>query len=309
MYNFFFNRILRNITRYIYKYSHSSSYKHNRRYWPFYKVIRNDQGHIEKVFFKQKLIADHTTHIGSKHKSCMLIATGPSVQAMPPHAFTSTEIDYIGVNGAIAREGIVFKHYIIIDHNFIMNRFDLVLLLLKTNCTFFTTIRCMDEILRRIDADEIDCKVYIIEIIMKAKNERLLQKIELINSASPNYHFKDNIGFSLNINDAVFDYYTVAYAALQVIYALNYENVYIAGLDMTHFNQPRFYENSQNKQPTGLDQNLDAILPAFNTACCVFADSNRNVYNLSKDSLIESFPKIDCDQIEALKQHEQPFKA
>lgn len=300
MHNFLFNRILRNITRYIYKLSHASDYKHNRRYWPFYKVTRNVDGHIQHVFFRKKIIADHTIEIPSNNKKCMLIATGPSIQEMPPQAFTSSEIDYVGVNGAIALAHVFFKYYVIIDHDFIMNRFDLVLLVLKSKCTFFTTMRCLDEILRRIDTDEIDCKFYIIEMIMNHKNERLFKKTEYLNTDNSNYYFKDHIGFSLNINDAVFDYHTVAYTALQVIYALSYEKIYITGVDMTNLNQPRFYENDQNKQRTILDQNLDTILRAFQTASIFFNESKIQVYNLSKNSLIQSFPKTNFNEINNL---------
>lgn len=72
-----------------------------------------------------------------------------SVQQIPPEVFTRSDIDYVGLNGAISMPNVVFKHYVIIDHNFVESRFDLVLKVLNSNCTFYTTPRCLDSILRK----------------------------------------------------------------------------------------------------------------------------------------------------------------
>jgi len=58
---FFSNLILRNIYKVIYKYSQPKTHKHNRRYWPYYHVIRNQLGGIDQVYFKKgSLPADPT---------------------------------------------------------------------------------------------------------------------------------------------------------------------------------------------------------------------------------------------------------
>lgn len=80
---FFSNLILRNIYKVIYKYSQPKTHKHNRRYWPYYHVIRNQLGGIDQVYFKKNLIADNTNIPISTFKKCMLIATGPSLKDCP----------------------------------------------------------------------------------------------------------------------------------------------------------------------------------------------------------------------------------
>ncbi len=68
----------------------------------------------------------------------MLIATGPSVHQLETSYLQRSDIDYIGVNGAIALSGVKFKYYVIIDHNLTNNRFDLIENVLKTSfCTLF----------------------------------------------------------------------------------------------------------------------------------------------------------------------------
>ena len=159
-----FNHFVRNLTKYTYKLLKPSTYKHNRRYWPFYRVVRNASGQIDQVFFRNTLIADHTLNLKNKHSKCMLIATGPSIKKIPDKFFKYEKLDYIGVNGAIALNEVTFQHYVIIDHDFVQNRFDLVERVLDTACNFFTTARCLDYILRKVKIEQIRCQFKIIEI-------------------------------------------------------------------------------------------------------------------------------------------------
>ena len=226
-------------------------------------------------------------------KKSMLVATGPSVQKCPEDVFKRQDIDYIGINGSISLDYVHFKYYVIIDFNFTKNRFDLVLKVLQSQCTFFTTHRCLDIILRRINPDQIKCQIKIIETITEGIVERFLGPRIAIDPHQDYFYLEGGKGFSLHIRDSIFDYFTVSYVALQIIYSLSYEEIYLAGLDMNNFNQPRFYEKSNNKQPTMLDQYLTEIFPAFEAASHFLNKQNIKVYNLSLKSAIESFEKLD----------------
>jgi Kdo-III transferase WaaZ len=283
--------ILRNIYKVIYKYSHSKALKHNRRYWPYYAVERNEFTGINKIFFKKQLIVDNT-QTPSTQKKCMLVATGPSIQDIPDSVFQQHDMDYFGVNGAISLTHVHFKYYIIIDHNFTTKRFDLVQKVLKSECIFFTTPRCLDLILRSVKPENIRCQMKVIETITEGKVERLMGHRETVNLDHPYYFTANGKGFSKHIQDAVFDYFTVSYVALQIIHSLAAKEIYLAGLDMNNFNQPRFYENSENKQPTMLDQYIDDVLPAFDLASTFLKTENTHVYNLSPTSAINAFEKL-----------------
>ena len=291
MNNMLFHYVIRNLAKYTYKFLHPNSYKHNRRYWPFYRVIRNEQGHIEKVFYRKQLVAEQSTAITPTHPTCVLVATGPSSKSIPAQYIDNKDIDFVGMNGAIALTHINFKHYVIIDHDFIQNRFDLVQQVLNTRCNFFTTARCLDEILKKISLQNIQCQIKIIEIMSTGKLERFMGDTLQQHSNHPHAFFDQGFGFSLNYHDFIFDYYTVAYVALQIIFGLNYKTIYMVGVDLNHLNAPRFYETEQNKQPTLLNQHLDEILTAFNTASILFKQKNIEVYNLSESSLVQCFPK------------------
>ncbi len=296
---FFSNYILRNLYKFIYKYSHPKSYKHNRRYWPYYQVERSPDGDLQKIYFKKQLIVDNSQLNFSPNRKCMLIATGPSVHQLETSYLQRSDIDYIGVNGAIALSGVKFKYYVIIDHNFTNNRFDLIENVLKTSfCTLFTTPRCLDLILRKIKLENILCAIKVVEPITEGEIERFLgERIRV--TETPNYfHIYDRLGFSSHIFNAVFDYFTVAYVALQITYHLKYKDIYIAGLDMNNFSQPRFYENKENKQPTMLNQYLDVTLPAFDAAARFLKSQQINVYNLSQNSAVKAFEKIPPEQLQ-----------
>ncbi len=297
MNQFFSNYIFRNIYKFIYKTLTPKAYKHNRRFWPLYQVKRNANGDLQEVYFNKILVSTNTTAILNTNKRCMLIATGPSIKTLDQEIFKKNDIDYIGVNGAISLNEIKFSRYIIIDHNFIESRFDLVQKVLDTNCIFFTTPRCLDAILRKVDFKNIACQIKTIETIKDNVIEVFLNKEMRIETNKEYFFFRNNLGFSENIFSGVFDYFTVAYVSLQIINNLGYEQVYIAGLDMNNFNKPRFYENIEDKQSTLLDIHTHDVLNAFNTAALFFKEKEVCVFNLSKHSAVDAFEKIDCNNI------------
>ena len=297
MNQFFSNYIFRNIYKFIYKTLTPKAYKHNRRFWPLYQVKRNANGDLQEVYFNKILVSTNTTAILNTNKRCMLIATGPSIKTLDQEIFKKNDIDYIGVNGAISLNEIKFSRYIIIDHNFIESRFDLVQKVLDTNCIFFTTPRCLDAILRKVDFKNISCQIKTIETIKDNVIEVFLNKEMRIETNKEYFFFRNNLGFSENIFSGVFDYFTVAYVSLQIINNLGYEQVYIAGLDMNNFNKPRFYEDIEDKQSTLLDIHTPHVLNAFNTAALFFKEKEVCVFNLSKHSAVDAFEKIDCNNI------------
>ena len=297
MNQFFSNYIFRNIYKFIYKTLTPKAYKHNRRFWPLYQVKRNANGDLQEVYFNKTLVSTNTTVILNTNKKCMLIATGPSIKTLDQEIFKKNDIDYIGVNGAISLNEIKFSRYIIIDHNFIESRFDLVQKVLDTNCIFFTTPRCLDAILRKVDFKNIACQIKTIETIKDNIVEVFLNKEMRIETNKEYFFFRNNLGFSENIFSGVFDYFTVAYVSLQIINNLGYKQVYIAGLDMNNFNNPRFYENIEDKQSTLLDIHTHDVLNAFNTAALFFKEKGVCVFNLSKHSAVDAFEKIDCNNI------------
>lgn len=271
--------------------------RHNRRYWPFYKVERDQLGGLNKLYYLNTLIADNTKLEKPTNKTAMLVATGPSIQGLNPECFHQKDIDYIGVNGAAALD-IHFKYYVLIDENFIINRFDIVKKILSNHdLTLFITPRCIHAVFKKIRFEKIKCQIKIIETVTENKIKSFLSEVVLADTSLDHYYFKGESGFSTRIFHSVYDYFTVAYVALQIIYALGYKTINIAGLDMNNFGTPRFYENKENKQPTMLDYYSETIFAAFDTAAEFLEKNQIDVFNLSKNSAIQSFKKIDANEV------------
>jgi hypothetical protein len=152
--------------------------------------------------------------------------------------------------------------------------------------------RCLDMMLRRVPAAEVRCDIKVVELICEGQVERFFGPKVPVDTSLDRFFLHRSFGFSSRIFDAVFDYFTVTYVALQIVAALQYRTIYIAGLDMNNFSQPRFYEDAQNKQRTMLDHYSTLIFPAFDAAAKYFQKENIQVYNLSMHSAVESFEKI-----------------
>lgn len=281
----------RNIFKFIYKIVFPKTHKHNRRFWPYYHVKRDSQQRLQKVYFKKTQVSENTLP-QIQNKKLMLVATGPSINTLPHHNFVQPDIDYMGVNGAITLAHVKFKYYVVIDHNFVADRFDLFREILQTRCILFTTARCLDLILRTMPIEDVKCEIKTLEVITRNEVEVFLEAKQPINPKNKAYYFKNGYGFSKDIFTQVFDYFTVAYVALQIGQYLGYSHIFLAGLDMTNFNQPRFYETAENKQPTLLDLHHETVLNAFELAQD-YLKQKTQVINLSLNSAILSFPKFD----------------
>ncbi|MBD2785754.1 lipopolysaccharide biosynthesis protein [Xenorhabdus sp. DI] len=270
--------------------------KHNMNFWPHICISRNIKGKIESVFFnKRKIdIADFEFSFG---KPLIIIASGPSVLDIDIGFFNSEKFDILGVNGAYKlSKSVNFKYHVIIDRTFIANRFDIVLdILNSSSLTLLTTMDCLNEILIKDCLVVIKCKLVIIEHIDQPVYKK---KKELSDIVSDELIVDKNIAFSFNLNKGFYDGNTVAYAALQIAFFLNYKEIYFAGLDMNNFNKPRFYENSGDTLSTELDENVkNIIIPCFNLSEELAKKNRIMIYNLSISSAINSFMKIKFDLI------------
>lgn len=269
---------------------------HNRRYWPYYHVIRRENGSIEKIYFNNQLVChNQLENLTASQKEVVLVATGPSVKEIMPSFFQDPNKYYMGVNGAISLDHVNFQYYVLIDHNFIQNRLDLVKKIISSQGTLFTTPRCLDEILRRIEFKDIKRKFYIIEKISDLYIERIMQEGLKVN---PDHFPRINqINFSDHIDRGVFDYFTVAYCALQICYSIKVKTIYLVGLDMNNFDKPRFYESDATMQNTYLHLHQKQLLDIFDAASIFFIEKQIKVFNLSLNSAVESFEKLDYQKI------------
>lgn len=286
----------------IYRYTHTRGYRHNENFWPHLKIKRSAAGDITHLSYHgQNINLVNLEQLRQQRQNpLLLVASGPSVNTIAFHQLP--KMDSMGVNGAYQ---LLLPHryqlYVISDRDFIAKRADITAdIIADENLLLFTTTACLVDIINRFSSTIVRCHIAIIEDVEEKTYQKRIQRNdfnELLKSSIDKgiYSISDQVGFSHDIRHGVFDAATVTYWALQIAIYLGYEVIYIAGLDMNNFEQPRFYENVTNKQPTLLAKNFsNLILPSFQYASQIIRQRGREVYNLSLHSALDDsiFPKI-----------------
>ncbi|PIJ50214.1 hypothetical protein BL250_14510 [Erwinia sp. OLTSP20] len=282
--------------KFIYRYTHPRSYRHNETLWPYIRITRNQTEEIAQMTYKgQRIKTTPLSELRNKYTGdVMLAVSGPSVNTI--NFSDMPEMHVMGVNGSWAlKNTLAFNFYIIVDMHFFDIKPDIVEEIVATpDLYLFTTAHGIKRILERTPAGQLHCKLVFIE----DAHCRIYQP--QIAATSSFTQSENGLMFSRDIRRGVCDAGTVAYWALQVLYFLGFNRIIIAGLDMKDFDKPRFYETVANKLPTFLPSKVDAlILPAFRLARRVFDEKNIALYNLSLNSAVSSeiFPKATLQEI------------
>lgn len=90
------------------------------------------------------------------------------------------------------------------------------------------------------------------------------------------------IGVSLDINKGFVEAGTVAYVAAQLAFAMQTTQIHLYGVDLINANQPRFYEDNNNKAPCKLDKAVnDRIIPSFDCLAAAYQQRGCTIWNHS----------------------------
>ncbi|MDF2785396.1 MAG: hypothetical protein K0S95_1931 [Pantoea eucrina] len=298
---------MRSFFKQLYRYTHSRGLRHNENLWPYLSISRAPEGHISKLFWKKREIDIKPLDSALKAATTdvTIVATGPSVRDTDFTLLNNTT--FIGVNGAYElRKAIRFSFYIIVDRDFIKNRFDIVEKVISdTQLTLMLTLHCLNDLLLRKSSKDIRCGLTIIEdVSYKIYQEKVNpDDYTAVYGNYPEfdiYPASPQTGFSWDIRKGIFDAGTVAYWALQVSVWLGAKRIFLAGVDMNNFSLPRFYEDENDMQPSFLQTNFEKLIkPAFSNASKGLQERGIKVYNLSINSgLSESiFKKAELNEI------------
>lgn len=96
------------------------------------------------------------------------------------------------------------------------------------------------------------------------------------------FHKHKPSGVSLDITYGFVEAGTVAYVAAQLAFSRQASAIHLYGIDLLNSNQPRFYENEDNRAPCKLDKAItDRIVPSFNLLGRVYKEHGVPVINHS----------------------------
>lgn len=290
----------------IYRYTHRRAFRHNENLWPFTHITRAASGEIRTLKYKGKAVplVNLSELKDSAQGEVLLTATGPSTRRID---FTLLPkcIPVMGVNGAWhLSDKIKFSLYTIVDMEFYDKKPDVIRSVIsQADIVLFTTMHGIAKILDRHGA-ELRCRLALIEdACYKIYQPKVAKNaIQQAWRGVPALRFhpqRQDICFSTDIRHGIFDAGTVVYWALQILMWLGFKTILISGLDMSNFNQPRFYETEQDKLPSWLANKVDdLVMPSFSHAANVLQQNHIRVVNFSLESAVPEtiFEKVSFDE-------------
>jgi Kdo-III transferase WaaZ len=296
------------LTKQLYRYSHKRNMRHNENLWPFVSIQRDSEGEITTFSYKKESInIVRLSSLAKKYSGDVLLtATGPSVNTLNFSKLPENIIKS-GVNGAWHLNEVVhFNLYFVIDMTFIDHHISVMKgICSNKNITLFTTVMGVVKLIERLGLSEVLCELVILEDICYQTYQPAVKKEDIYNVFKNNVDVafspdQNHIAYSKDIRRGVFDAGTVVYWALQVLGYLGFRKIYIAGLDMSNFNDPRFYEDKANKRPSFLENKVKGtVFPALQLASNALSEMGISVINLSPQSAVPEsiFPKQDFNDV------------
>ncbi|WP_061799605.1 hypothetical protein [Serratia ficaria] len=291
----------------IYRYTHARPFRHNENLWPYVKIKRAASGEIVELRYRKRPVplvrlADLQ---GGFTGDVLLTATGPSVKNLCLENFPA--MPAMGVNGAyFLHDRVDFRFYVIVDMGFIDQKPEIIGEIIDDpRLTLFTTVHGIAKIIDTFSLERVKCGFAVIEDAAFKIYQPKIANDDLwpVYQDNPAVVFaadRKDIAFSHDIRSGIFDAGTVAYWAFQILTFLGFERLYIIGLDMNNFHQPRFYEAAENKLPTDLaDKVAGLVMPSFSHASQLMKARNITIKNLSITSAISNdiFDKVDPDEL------------
>ncbi|AUZ06094.1 MULTISPECIES: hypothetical protein [Vitreoscilla] len=303
----------RSLIKQVYRYSRARTYRHSEKIWPYVKIKRHENGSLQEVSIHGKPLP--IAHIDRfKNPVCkdlLILASGPSINQT--NLSELNEVHWCAVNGAVnalpryADKSL--NYYVVVDQGFVLNRIEMVAEVLKNpDVVVFTNVFCMHLIVGLLALENIKAQLVLLEdrqlpvygCKMSAAQMRLQsQQVD----AALHWHETLDVGFSLDLKRGYISGGTVVYIALQIACYLGYQKVYLAGVDMKNFQQPRFYETAATRLDTKLDLEFETfVYPSFALAADIYRQNNIEGYNLCLDSGLDDaiFPRTVCHHIPSL---------
>ncbi|WP_024903536.1 hypothetical protein [Robbsia andropogonis] len=324
----------------LFRATHSAEHRHSERLWPHGKVFRDAEGRVtdftvyghsfplaNDAMRRQRAYRERGTSAMCEAQGrtgvtlnarppLHLVACGPSIAAIDYDVLVNAAPSHkrMGVNGAVAltrQYGMHFDYYCITDNGFIRHREDLVAHIIAQDLVLFTTPICLWTILQRFPQSALQCRVFLIERVgMQAlrPHESYAEVVARSDGTMTKFVTPMPLGFSHDIARGVFPGGTVAFEALQVATWLDYDNLYLHGLDLGNAaEKPRFYETDDDRLPTMIHRQLAGeILPSFTHAAPILRARRVRVTNLSLESALDHavFPKADWRTLPFVLAHE-----
>lgn len=285
----------RSLSKRWYRYWHASEWHHNDKIWRYVDIKRDAQGRLCEVSCLGRMVEQITWQAlqTQRQQDLVIVASGPS--ALNINWDLLAEVDVLMVNGSVSllngQPQIQCHYYMVIDQGFVQDQMALMQpILQRPEVVFITTVFCLNKVYELLGRDGIKAQICVLEErqkpVYQAKPcaEQLYQD-SLIQPEQLYWQQNTAIGFGLDMQRGFVGGGTVVYPALQWAAAMGYRRIFLAGVDMKHFHQPRFYETEHNRLPTKLDIDFKTVIePSFTLAAALLQKKGIECLNLCVDS-------------------------
>ena len=242
--------------------------------------------------------------------ACFIVTSGPSL----------AQIDFgrlrgrvcFGVNGSIVKAEeakVPFLYHMVLDRNFVRDRFELVRLAILSGCQCIFSFVALSEIVEREPSLLRHDNLFLLKQLNAVYAEHKLSPAAFDAWAAqqpglwlhPDAPEKRGwVGFSARPDLGAFSGQTVAFSALQVAWWLGYRQIFMLGMDLGgNGDYTRFYEKGGAAATTRLDRDFEPyILPSFELAGRICREEGGEVYNISPSSRLsaEVIPRLTLDE-------------
>lgn len=212
-----------------------------------------------------------------KGESCIIIGTGPSLSLDDLELIKNTGLDTFSCNSIVKSYGVTS---------------------FRPKAYFIQDIDSFNDLKDYIFDDEV--KEYYFANILKMKNKNYFKNRNNVhfyplNLLNHTYSEKLKMKFSKKPFLEVFDGYSVTFSILQICVYMGYSNIYLCGIDCNYSGQRHFIDYNQTVKaiPTAGER----MYHAWEYVKKESIKNNFNVYNISKNSKLDIFEKVDINDI------------
>lgn len=239
-------------------------YRHYHGWWPYLRVGQVPGKAIRTIFYRNCPVVDLSSVaslLNRTGKEITIVGSGPSIKLI--EVASLPEHSAILLNGAISLipDSIAYPLAVAMeDERFVWKH----AALLRDHLPPETPLLLSVPVIRALcDIDPTflrDRQVLLIDDLRKPYGRPRRSPAEIASLPFAVISSDGRYGFSNDPDAGVFMGHSVAVSATQFAVACNPATVGFAGIDLSNDSQPRFYEHTGERAPSGLSGSLDIIL-------------------------------------------------
>jgi Kdo-III transferase WaaZ len=271
-------------------------YWHNREFSRSQTIERrHDGGYLVRWPNHGEVYAKAVENLPRHGDACAVVASGPSITRLerPERMFSLPAVCVNGSATLAQRFGSRISYYLVADPGFVQQQpelfrtgVELADAVVLNPPTVFAAMQYVPGLLEK-------APVYLQQDLRCPFKRPRATRSQMQKDRRLLVHQEHAMAYSLDLAGGTYSSSTVVYQAVQVLFGIGYQRIFMFGVDLS--SQGRFYRE-KNSSPCYLDKSYTHnILPAFELARAYCEQTGKELVNCSIDSRLPStvIPKLD----------------